>query len=50
AYLEIKHFADRDQEQFIVILLNGAHEVMQSIIVTIGLVNRTLVHPRDNLA
>ncbi len=47
AYSEIKHFADRDQEQFIVIILNGAHEVIQSQIVTIGLVNRTLVHCRE---
>lgn len=46
-YLELKHFADRDQEQFIVALLNGANELVQSNIITVGLVNRTLVHPRE---
>lgn len=46
-YLELKHFADRDQEQFIVSLLNGANELVQSNIITVGLVNRTLVHPRE---
>ena len=27
-YLEIKHYASREQEQFIVIVLNGAHEII----------------------
>jgi len=46
----IKHHADRRQERFICISLNGAHEVLASRIVTIGLVNRTIIHPREVFA
>lgn len=46
-FLEIKHFATREQEQFIVIVLNGAHEVINIFTATIGLVNRALIHPRE---
>ncbi len=41
------HYADRRQEHFIVLSLNGAHEVDAVRIVSVGLVNRTLVHPRE---
>ncbi|MDD7254434.1 UPF0758 domain-containing protein [Bullifex porci] len=43
-FLEVKHFATREQEQFIVIVLNGAHEVINIFTATIGLVNRALIH------
>ena len=46
----IKHHADRRQERFICLSLNGAHEVLASRIVTIGLVNRTIIHPREVFA
>jgi len=46
----IRHHADRRQEKFISISLNGAHEVLAIRIVTIGLVNRTIIHPREVLA
>jgi len=46
----VRHFADRKQEKFICLSLNGAHEVMAVRIVTIGLVNRTIVHPREVFA
>jgi len=46
----IRHHADRRQERFICISLNGAHEVLASRIVTIGLVNRTIIHPREVFA
>ena len=46
-FLEIKHYATREQEQFIVIVLNGAHEVLNIFTATIGLVNRALIHPRE---
>lgn len=49
AYPLIRHLADRPQEHFLCIRLNGAHEVMGINIVSIGLVNRTIVHPRDVL-
>ena len=43
----IRHHADRRQERFLCLSLNGAHEVLAVRIVTIGLVNRTIVHPRE---
>ena len=46
----VRHYADRKQERFISLSLNGAHEAMAVRIVTIGLVNRTIVHPREVFA
>jgi DNA repair protein RadC len=46
----VKHYADRRQERFICISLNGAHEVLAVRVVTIGLVNKTIVHPREVFA
>lgn len=43
----IRHHADRRQERFLCISLNGAHEVLAVRTVTIGLVNRTIIHPRE---
>lgn len=43
----VRHLADRKQETFIAVSLNGAHEVIASRIVTIGLLNSTQVHPRE---
>lgn len=38
---------DKKQEYFIVITLNGAGEIIQKRIITIGLINHCLVHPRE---
>jgi DNA repair protein RadC len=46
----IRHHADRRQERFLCLSLNGAHEVLAVRIVTIGLVNRTIIHPREVFA
>jgi DNA repair protein RadC len=46
----IRHYADRAQERFLCLSLNGAHEVLAVRVVTIGLVNRTIVHPREVFA
>ncbi len=43
----LNHWSDRPQEHFIVITLNGAHEVIQVRAITKGTLNRTLVHPRE---
>lgn len=43
----LQHYADRRQEHFITVTLNGAHEVSAIRVVSVGLVNRTLVHPRE---
>jgi DNA repair protein RadC len=39
--------ADKKQEHFVCISLNGANEVLQKRIVTIGLVDRSQIHPRE---
>ena len=46
----IAHFADRKQEHFLCISLNGAHEVIFTRQITSGLVNKTVVHPREIFA
>lgn len=50
AYRTVRHYADRCQEKFICISLNGAHEIIRVRIVTMGLVNKTIVHPREVFA
>jgi len=46
----IQHYADRKQEHFICVSMNGANEVMSVRVVTIGLINKTHVHPREVFA
>jgi DNA repair protein RadC len=46
----VAHWADRTQERFICCALNGAHEVIAVRVVSVGLVNRTVVHPREVFA
>ncbi len=43
----VSHLADRKQEHFICVSLNGAHEVIAVRVITIGLVNSAQVHPRE---
>jgi DNA repair protein RadC len=46
-YPLIRHVADRHQEHFLCVSLNGANEVIAVRTVSVGLVNRALVHPRE---
>ena len=46
----VQHFSDRPQEHFLSLSLNGAHELIAMRVVSIGLVNRSLVHPREVFA
>ena len=46
----IQHYASRSQEHLITISVNGANEVMNIRVVTIGLLNQTQVHPREVFA
>ena len=46
----IRYIADRKQEHFLCISLNGAHEVIATRTISVGLVNRTQVHPREVFA
>lgn len=49
-YETIKHYGLQKQEHFIVVMLDGAHNIIKHVVVTMGLVNRTLVHPREVFA
>ena len=46
----IRHYADRKQEHFICVSLNGANEVITTRVIFVGLVNKTQVHPREVFA
>ena len=43
----LTRYARKKREHFIVVTLDGAHHVERIHIVSIGLVNRTMVHPRE---
>jgi DNA repair protein RadC len=43
----ISYIADKKQEYFLCISLNGANEVIGNRVVTVGLLNTNLVHPRE---
>ena len=46
----VAHYADRKQEHFLCIALNGGNEVIACRLVSVGLANSTLVHPREVFA
>ncbi|MCL2609929.1 MAG: DNA repair protein RadC [Treponema sp.] len=46
----VRHNADRKQERFLSVSLNGAHELIAVRVLTVGLVNRTIIHPREVFA
>lgn len=47
AYAVLKRYANARTERFLAVLLNGAHDVVSTRIITIGILSRTLVHPRE---
>jgi DNA repair protein RadC len=47
AYQLVKRYAKTKQEQLILLTLNGAHNVISISIISIGLVNRAVIHPRE---
>jgi DNA repair protein RadC len=46
----LDRYRKSNRENFICISLNGAHEVISTRIISIGLVNRTIIHPREIFA
>jgi len=46
----VRHYADRKQEHFICASVNGANEVINVRVVSIGLVDKSQVHPREVFA
>jgi DNA repair protein RadC len=46
----IRHYADRKQEHFLCAAINGANEILNIRVVSIGLIDRSPVHPREVFA
>jgi DNA repair protein RadC len=46
-YKLVKRYAESKQEQFILLTLDGAHNVISISIVSRGTISRTIVHPRE---
>lgn len=46
----LHHYSDRKQEHFIAITLNAANEVLNTRVITIGLIDKSHVHPREVFA
>ena len=47
AYEMVKRYKNEEKEHLIVITLNNNHNPISVIIASIGLVNKTIVHPRE---
>lgn len=43
----VRNYAICSKEHFLVITLNGGHDIIQIHIVSVGTVNRTIIHPRE---
>ncbi len=46
----LQHYSERKQEHFICASFSGAHEIIAIRTISIGLLNKTLVHPREVFA
>ncbi len=46
----VRHYADRKQEHFLCATINGANEILNIRVVSIGLIDRTPVPPREVFA
>ena len=46
----VMNYADRKQEHFICVTINGANEVIATRVISVGLANRSQVHPREVFA
>ena len=40
-------YSFRKQEHFVCVTLNGAHEVMNIYVISVGSLNKTVIHPRE---
>ena len=43
----LKNYAVSEKEHFLLVTLNGGHEIIQIHVVSVGTLNRTLTHPRE---
>ena len=44
---QLQKYASKKQEYFFVITLDGANQIIKIHTITIGIINRTLIHPRE---
>ena len=50
AFDYLRPYASTEQENFVLLMLDGAHNIKNVKLITKGLINRTLVHPREIFA
>lgn len=43
----VRNYAINSKEYFLSVTLNGGHEIIQIHVVSIGTINRTIIHPRE---
>ena len=43
----VRNFAVSNKEHFLVVTLNGGHEIIQIHVVSVGTLNKTIIHPRE---
>ncbi len=43
----VKNYAVSEKEHFLLVTLNGGNEIIQIHVITVGTLNRTLIHPRE---
>jgi DNA repair protein RadC len=43
----VQHYTMQPQEHFLSISLNGAHEILQIHVASVGTINRTIIQPRE---
>ena len=46
-YDELKEYQNKQQEYFLSLYLDGANHLIQTKVITIGILNQSLVHPRE---
>lgn len=46
-YQELKPYKNKQQEYFLCLYLDGANNLLETKIITIGILNQSLVHPRE---
>jgi DNA repair protein RadC len=47
AFHIVRHYSTRHQEQFVVLSVNSAYEVLSVDVASVGTVNQCLIHPRE---
>ena len=43
----VNHYAMSEKEHFLAVTLNGGHNIIQIHVVSVGTINRTIIHPRE---